>query len=91
MSEGVISQEAATQDAGPGASNTKDKGEGGRASIAAKPKPRLTWRILLWAPKRARWDDDNPPPFTLGLNILYAFVRSRRTPPFPLFPPPGLR
>lgn len=46
--------------------------------------PWLSWRILLWTPKRCRWDPSNPPPFTLGLNILYAFV----CPPSP-FPPPS--
>lgn len=76
---GVAPQEAPVADPGPEAPNTEDKDEDGRASAspgADADGPRLSWRILLWAPKRARWDESNPPPFTLGLNILYAFVCS---------------
>ena len=59
--------------------DTKDEGD--RASTAGPeanpPGDRtqwLPWRIFLWTPKRCRYDPSNPPPFTLGLNILYAFV-----------------
>lgn len=33
-------------------------------------------RILNWMPRRCRYDPENPPNFTLSMNILLAFVRS---------------
>lgn len=33
------------------------------------------WEILNWMPKRCRYDSENPPSFTLGMNILLGFVR----------------
>ena len=32
------------------------------------------WHLLFWAPTWCRWDTDNPPPFTIWLNILYGFA-----------------
>lgn len=34
-----------------------------------------TWAILNWMPQRCRYDSENPPSFTLGMNILLGFVR----------------
>lgn len=34
------------------------------------------WRIASWTPKRCRWDPENPPKFTLALNLLFGFVSS---------------
>jgi len=31
-------------------------------------------RVILWTPKRCRWDPENPPKFTLALNLLFGFV-----------------
>lgn len=31
--------------------------------------------IRIWTPRRCRYDPDNPPEFTLGMNILFALVR----------------
>ena len=33
------------------------------------------WTIISWTPKRCRWDPENPPKFSLALNLLFAFVR----------------
>ncbi|KAJ2897862.1 putative transporter [Zalerion maritima] len=38
-----------------------------------------SWKTRLydwinWMPARCRWDTETPPPFTMGLNILYAFA-----------------
>ncbi|KAH8895633.1 major facilitator superfamily transporter [Thozetella sp. PMI_491] len=35
----------------------------------------MNWarRLLAWEPKTARYDPENPPKFTVGLNILFAF------------------
>lgn len=32
------------------------------------------WRVVSWTPKRCRWDPENPPRFTLALNLLFGFV-----------------
>ena len=32
------------------------------------------WGLLFWAPSWCRWNTDNPPPFTIWLNILYGFA-----------------
>lgn len=32
------------------------------------------WSIISWTPKRCRWDPQNPPKFSLALNLLFAFV-----------------
>jgi hypothetical protein len=33
-----------------------------------------TQMILTWMPNSMRYDPDNPPKFTLGLNLLFAIV-----------------
>lgn len=38
-------------------------------------------KILNWMPRRCRYDPENPPSFTLGMNILLAFVRNALRPP----------
>lgn len=35
---------------------------------------RSFWRIVTWTPKRCRWDPESPPQFSMGLNVLFAFV-----------------
>lgn len=32
------------------------------------------WAFITWTPKRCRWDPENPPPFSLPLNLLFGFV-----------------
>lgn len=32
-------------------------------------------RVLLWMPKSCRYDPEKPPEFTMGLNMLFSFVR----------------
>ena len=34
--------------------------------------------FVSWAPKRCRYDANNPPKFTLGLNLLFSFVSITR-------------
>ena len=36
---------------------------------------RKCWSLVTWTPKRCRWDLEHPPPFSLSLNLLFAFVR----------------
>ncbi len=31
-------------------------------------------RLLLWQPPRTRWDERNPPRFTVWINLLFGFV-----------------
>ena len=33
----------------------------------------LLWRIVTYMPARCRWDPENPPKFTIWLNLLFAF------------------
>jgi predicted MFS family arabinose efflux permease len=46
-----------------------------RRSVEAAPEPHRRWHPFAWTPQRCRFDPDNPPEFTLSLNLIYAFVR----------------
>lgn len=35
---------------------------------------RTCWTLIMWIPKRCRWDPDDPPKFTMTLNLVFAFV-----------------
>jgi hypothetical protein len=32
------------------------------------------WAIVSWTPPKCRWDPENPPKFSMALNLLFAFV-----------------
>jgi hypothetical protein len=32
------------------------------------------WAFVTWTPKRCRWDLDDPPKFSMALNLLFGFV-----------------
>jgi len=32
------------------------------------------WRIINWTPPNCRWDPENPPKFSMSLNVLFAFA-----------------
>lgn len=34
---------------------------------------KTAWRIISWTPKRCRWDPNEPPHFSMGLNLLFGF------------------
>ena len=38
------------------------------------PRWRRVYDILFWVPPNCRWDQDQPPKFSMGLNILFAFA-----------------
>ena len=33
------------------------------------------WAVISWTPPICRWNVENPPKFSLGLNLLFSFVR----------------
>jgi hypothetical protein len=35
---------------------------------------RKCWTLVTWTPKRCRWDPEDPPKFSMGLNLLFGFV-----------------
>ena len=35
---------------------------------------RQCWTFVTWTPKRCRWDPNDPPKFSMALNLLFAFV-----------------
>jgi hypothetical protein len=45
---------------------------------SSKHKASFARRLYEWKPRPARYDSENPPKFTLFLNILFAFVSSLR-------------
>ena len=63
-----------------GAINTRSP-ETAEKTWFAKASP-----IHIWVPKRCRYNPDNPPSFTLGMNTLLAFVRTF-LPMVPLYEP----
>jgi hypothetical protein len=64
----------------PVAGDTSDKDVQAIASAddlsKHKAKASSIRRVYEWKPKPARYDPENPPKFTLSLNILFAFVSS---------------
>lgn len=32
------------------------------------------WKVVIWTPPRCRWNPEDPPKFSLGLNLLFGFV-----------------
>jgi predicted MFS family arabinose efflux permease len=32
------------------------------------------WKIITWTPPNCRWDPENPPKFSMALNVLFAFA-----------------
>lgn len=60
-----------------GSDDASDKGDNStNRGVVAR-----TLNALTWAPKRLRYDPENPPKFGYGLNILYALVSSHRDRP----------
>ena len=49
-------------------------GKGALARVKENHTARSVWKIFAWMPRRCRWSAENPPQFSLGLNILFGFV-----------------
>lgn len=32
------------------------------------------WKVIIWTPKRCRWNPEDPPKFNMALNLLFGFV-----------------
>jgi hypothetical protein len=55
--------------------STRSSDEKGRlAKIKDHKYARACWGFVTWTPERCRWDPESPPKFSLGLNLLFAFV-----------------
>jgi hypothetical protein len=39
---------------------------------------RTCWKLVTWTPKRCRWNPDDPPKFSMSLNLVFAFVSTFR-------------
>ncbi len=46
----------------------------GEKTTFARIRRSQVWSFLTWTPKRCRWDPASPPKFSMGLNLLFAFV-----------------
>ena len=44
------------------------------AQVRDSELARKCWTIVTWTPRRCRWDPDNPPKFSMALNLLFGFV-----------------
>lgn len=63
------------EDANGGSVPTRESEEKGRlAQLLDNEVSRKVWAIISWTPKRCRWDPEDPPKFSLALNLLFAFV-----------------
>ena len=58
------------------AQDPNDAVDGRSAETAGKRWLARAATTPIWTPKRCRYDPDNPPSFTLGMNILLGFVRA---------------
>jgi len=38
---------------------------------------RKCWNFITWTPKRCRWDPEDPPKFSMALNLLFGFVSEK--------------
>ena len=60
------------------AAESPSNGDDGHKRRLAKVKEsgvaNAIWKVLTWTPKRCRWDIDDPPKFSMGLNLLFGFV-----------------
>lgn len=62
------------QDANVSTSTISTAEERKFARIRDNEYAKSIWRFITWTPKRCRWDPESPPRFSMGLNILFAFV-----------------
>lgn len=81
-SEGVANPHthrlAGVQEAsGPDTGTAPAESSGSRGRRAALDRLRY---VVTWAPKNCRYDPDEPPKFSLSLNLLFALVRFRLVP-----------
>jgi len=44
------------------------------AQLRGQHFSRKCWKLVTWTPKRCRWDPEDPPKFSMGLNLLFGFV-----------------
>lgn len=44
------------------------------AQVRSNEFARKFWTFITWTPKRCRWDPENPPKFSMALNLLFGFV-----------------
>lgn len=58
----------------PETQTSSDEGVVGTETGASRQSVSLLRTIWEWKPKPARYDPDDPPKFSLALNILFAFV-----------------
>jgi hypothetical protein len=55
--------------------STRSLGEKRRfARVRNNGLAKKCWAFVSWTPKRCRWDIENPPKFSLALNLLFGFV-----------------
>ena len=43
------------------------------------------WDAVTWTPRRCRWNPEDPPKFSMGLNLLFGFVSELSSPIYNLF------
>jgi hypothetical protein len=54
-------------------SNSNDEKEH-FAKVRENVFARTCWKLVTWTPKRCRWNPDDPPKFSMSLNLVFAFV-----------------
>ena len=55
-------------------STTSSDEKGYFAQIKEHEFSKKFWNFVTWTPKRCRWDPEDPPKFSMGLNLLFGFV-----------------
>ena len=62
------------EDSKESTSTTSSVEKGYFAQIKDHEFAKKCWKLVTWTPKRCRWDPEDPPKFSMGLNLLFGFV-----------------
>ena len=62
------------EDSKESTSTTSSDEKGYFAQIKDHEFANKCWKLATWTPKRCRWDPEDPPKFSMGLNLLFGFV-----------------
>jgi hypothetical protein len=71
---GVTPAKVIGEDSKESTSTTSSDEKGYLAKIKDHEFLKRCWKVITWTPKRCRWDPEDPPKFSMGLNLLFGFV-----------------
>jgi hypothetical protein len=73
------------EDANESTSTRSSDQKGRLKRIADHKSAQRCWEVVTWTPKRCRWNPEDPPKFSMGLNLLFGFVSELSSPMYNCF------